>query len=661
MTRTLRLLALAALLLPATSGLTRASSSRYGPLLSTSAGQDTLRNIALWEDQRVTGDGKLLDYVSSGSPLTRRRALEAVGRIQEPADAARVIPALKDPNREVVREAIFALGQMDNPDAVPALLDARPGAPAEDVAMIAEALGKIGGNAVIEPLTDMVRDFNARVRAAAALALARTKDPTAAATLMLSVHDPDPSVRWRAIYAMEKQDATPRACATIEGFLDDEDARVRAAAARTLGKLSCQSATKGLIHRLRDDDIHVVINTERALGELKARDAVRPLGDLLMSHKSFHVRAAAAEAIEKIGDKGGRDALMQGLLDPSVLVRTHSVRALAVCLGERSEMFVDEARRDGSRLVRAEAIECYGRAGITNRTRELAEIANGDKDPMMRAAAVRALGQIKDSAIPPLLPSLLRDPDFTVVAAAVDAIGEHEYRDAIPVLMETYDAHDEREFVDVQLEVVRVLGEMGAVEAESLLVDAASNPDYRVRAAAVESLTKLGATPPTIVTDRQWREEHFDPSRRKQLAPPSGLHHAVIATGHGDIEVELFGDDAIQTVAMFIDLAKKHFYKGLTVHRVVPNFVIQGGDPRGDGNGDAGFTVPAEVSRHHFDEGYLGIADAGKDTGSCQWFITLSPQPHLDGRYTIFGRVTRGMNVVWEMDRGDTFDVRIVD
>jgi HEAT repeat protein/cyclophilin family peptidyl-prolyl cis-trans isomerase len=638
-----------------------AARSRYAPLLSTSTGQDTLRNLALWEDQRATGDGKLFDYARSGSPLVRARALEVVGRIQDPIDAAAVIPALKDKSPAVVREAIFALGQIGNRDAVPALLAARSSAPTEHVELIAAALGKLGGDAAVEALVEMVRDFHAGVRAAAATALARNRSGPAAAALMLSVHDPDPSVKGRAIYAMEKQDATPRACATLEGFLEEPDPRVRAASARTLGKLSCQPAVKPLMRRLRDDDVHVVINAARALGELKARDAVRPLSDLVMSHRSLHVRATAAEALERIGDKAGRDALMHGLLDPSVLVRTHSIRGLAACLGQKSEMFVDQARRDGSRLVRAEAIECYGRAGITTRMRELTEIASRDKDPMMRAAAVKALGQLNDPTVPPLLPSLLRDPDFAVVTAAVEAIGARQYREAVPVLMETYDAHDEREFVDVQIEAVRVLGDLGAVEAESLLVDAASHPDSRVRAAAVESLAKLGKTPPAAIPDREFRMQQFNASRREQLAPPSGLHHAVIATGHGDIEVELFGDDAIQTVAMFMDLARKHFYKGLTVHRVVPNFVIQGGDPRGDGNGDAGFTVPAEVSRYDFGEGYLGIADAGKDTGSCQWFITLSPQPHLDGRYTIFGRVTKGMDVVWKVDRGDTFDIRIVD
>ncbi|HEX5132521.1 MAG TPA: HEAT repeat domain-containing protein [Candidatus Krumholzibacteria bacterium] len=637
-----------------------AAGGRYAPLLASTAGQDTLRNLALWEDQRVTDNGRIFEYLRDGSPLVRRRALEAIGRMQEPEDAARVIPSLKDSNPEVFREAVFALGQIGNRDAVQPLLTARAGRGADDVALIADALGKLGGNEAEEALVDMLRDFSSAVRGAAALGLARNRTETAAGGLLLAIHDPDAAVRWKVAYALEKQPTLPRTCQSLQDCLGASEPLVRAYAARSLGKLECHGAEHSLIKLLEDENPGVAVNAVRALGELKSKNAVHPLSAVVMTHKSADVRAAAAEALEKIGEKGARDALMQGLIDPSVLVRTHSVRGLAACMGERSEMFIDEARRDGSRLVRAEAIDCYGRAGIVKRTGELDRIATGDRDPMMRAAAASALGQIKDPAVPSLLPPLLRDPDFTVAAAAVDAIGAQADRTAIPALMEAYYAPRGREFVDVQLAIVRVLGEMGAAEAESLLVEAATHEDYRVRDAAVEALTHMNRTPPDA-PGRTFRELSYDRSRRKQLAPPSGTRHAVIATSRGDIEVELFGDDAIQTVANFIDLAKRGFYKDLTIHRVVPNFVIQGGDPRGDGSGDSGYTVPAEVSRHQYGEGYLGIADAGKDTGSCQWFITMSPQPHLSGRYTIFGRVTKGMDVVWKIDRGDTFDVRVTE
>jgi HEAT repeat protein/cyclophilin family peptidyl-prolyl cis-trans isomerase len=636
-------------------------ASRYAPLMASTAGQDSLKNLALWEDQRVTGEGKIYDYLQHGSPLVRRRAAQALGRMQDPSDVAKLVPHIKDSNKNVARESVFALGQIGSRDAVAPLIAARAGALPEDLALIAEALGKLGGDDAIAELDAMQRDFTTQVRASAALALARQKDPNAANALLIAVHDPDVSVTWRAIYGLEKQDAMPRSCTSVAPCLESDDPLVRSYSARTLGKLACKQPGAALAALLNDADLRVSVNAARALGDLKDNNAVRPLASMLTKHPSPHARSTAAEALGKIDEKDGKDALMQGLLDTSTMVRIQSIRALALILGEESEMFCDQMRRDGERLVRAEAIRCYGTAGLTKRASQLDEMARTDKDPLMRASAVNALGQLKDGAVPPMLVPALRDPDFTVATAAVEAIGAQEYKAAVPAVMEAYRARPEREFVDVQLEAVRVLGDLGAVEAQPLLMEATSHEDVRVRVAAVESLKKLNLPVPELPSERTFYEAAFDRARKKELAPPSGIRHAVIGTRHGNIEVELFGDDAIQTVASFIHLAKGGFYKGLTMHRVVPNFVVQGGDPRGDGSGDAGYTVPAEVSGYHYDAGYLGIADAGKDTGSCQFFITLSPQPHLDGRYTIFGRVTKGMEAVWKIDQGDKFDVKILD
>jgi HEAT repeat protein/cyclophilin family peptidyl-prolyl cis-trans isomerase len=643
---------------------TAEAASRYAPLMGSTAGQDSLRNLALWEDQRVTGEGKIFDYLKQGSPLVRRRAVEALGRMQEPADAGVLIPLLKDRNKEVVRETIFALGQIGNVDAVAPLNAARAGAPPEDLALIAEALGKLGGEEAIKVLDELLRDFSTAVRASAALALYRQPDGLAANALLLAVNDPDPAVVWRAVFSLEKQAPLPRTCTAVLNLLENQDPLVRAYAARTLGKLECKQAGAALTKLLKDSDVRVAVNAARALGDLKDSDAVPALADMVTGHKSHHVRAVAAESLGKMkGDaKDGKDALAQGLLDTSVMVRSQSVHALAEIMGEKSEMFCDQMRKDGQRLVRAEAIRSYGSAKLTKRIPQLADMASKDKDPLMRASAIEALGKMDNESVGPLLTPALRDADFTVAATAVTAIEERKYKAAVPALMDAYRARPEREFIDVQLEVVRVLGELGtAAEVDSLLFEACLHDDVRVRKAAVESMKKLGLTAPGLPTERSFHEAAFDRTRKKQLAPPVGSKHAAIRTRHGIIEIELFGDDAIQTVASFMTLAKAGFYKKLTTHRVVPNFVVQGGDPRGDGWGDAGYLLPAEVSRYHYDEGYLGIADSGKDTGSCQWFITLSPQRHLDGRYTIFGKVTKGMDVVWKIDQGDEFEVKILD
>ncbi|MHC2993683.1 peptidylprolyl isomerase [Pontibacter sp. HJ8] len=127
----------------------------------------------------------------------------------------------------------------------------------------------------------------------------------------------------------------------------------------------------------------------------------------------------------------------------------------------------------------------------------------------------------------------------------------------------------------------------------------------------------------------------------------------LIKTEKGDITLQLFVEDAPGSVANFVELTKQQFFDGLYFHRVVPNFVAQGGDKRGDGWGSSDYSIRSEFAPLHYREGYVGMASAGKDTESNQWFITHSPAPHLDGRYTIFAKVVKGMEVVHQLEVGD--------
>ncbi|MGB9837433.1 peptidylprolyl isomerase [Methanothermobacter sp.] len=140
------------------------------------------------------------------------------------------------------------------------------------------------------------------------------------------------------------------------------------------------------------------------------------------------------------------------------------------------------------------------------------------------------------------------------------------------------------------------------------------------------------------------------------------MKRAVIETVKGEIELILFPEDAPNTVANFEKLANTGFYDGLTFHRVIPDFVIQGGCPVGDGTGGPGYTIKCEINPNKHLKGALSMAHAGRDTGGSQFFITLSPQPHLDGVHTVFGRVVKGMDVVEAIERGDRMlRVRVYD
>ena len=636
--------------------------TRYRSLFAATAPRDSLLNLAVWEDGRVTANGRLFRYLLSSQPLIRQRAVQVVGRIQDPQDTPLLIPLLNDPDERVVLETVFALGQIGSRAADSALVALNKSALPERQAAIAEALGKIGGPEAVAALTEMLRAFQPSVRSAAAEGLARTADPGSAGALFVALHDGDPGVQWRAIYALEKIESEEIPGKVIP-FLEDKNPVLRAYAARTLGKKKAKTAVGPLVKTLGDSDPAVLINTANALGVIlenaKNVGVVDPLGRLLRGSHNHHVRKAAAAALGMNGHKNAKDDLVQSMFDKSVGVRIESYKALAKTLGKDAAPFLSNGVNDGERLVRAAAIESYGVARYDEAVNDLVLMAAKDKDPAIRAAAVRGLSNFRSKRVISALTAALADKDWVVATEAVTALAEIGDASTVSALIAVYTDRHERTDADVHIEVLGALKKMHAAQGEELALEALGDPDKRVRTAAKDLLESIGAAVPEIKTDREFYEERFTPKKKTDLSPPFGSARALLKTSRGEIELELFGDDATQTAATFIQLARSGFYKGLTFHRVVPNFVAQGGCPRGDGWGDPGYTIRSEINRNKYERGAVGIADSGKDTGGSQFFITHSAQPHLDGRYTIFGRVTKGGDVVDKLDQGDTFDVVI--
>lgn len=144
------------------------------------------------------------------------------------------------------------------------------------------------------------------------------------------------------------------------------------------------------------------------------------------------------------------------------------------------------------------------------------------------------------------------------------------------------------------------------------------------------------------------------------------MDKAIIETEKGSMEVEFFTDDAPGTVENFLNLSKKGFYDGLTFHRVIQNFMIQGGCPKGDGTGGPGYTIDCELDgdNQYHDRGALSMAHAGRNTGGSQFFICHNRKntAHLDGHHTVFGKVVEGLGVIDEIEQGDRIEtIRVVE
>jgi cyclophilin family peptidyl-prolyl cis-trans isomerase len=159
---------------------------------------------------------------------------------------------------------------------------------------------------------------------------------------------------------------------------------------------------------------------------------------------------------------------------------------------------------------------------------------------------------------------------------------------------------------------------------------------------------------PTVAEYKElWAKEK---AIREAEAKADDLPRVKLSTTKGDIVLELFENEAPETVGNFISLVEQGFYNGLTFHRVLKNFMAQGGDPKGDGSGGPGYHIYCECYRpdyrRHF-QGSLSMAHAGRDTGGSQFFLTFRPTPHLNGKHTCFGRVIEGMEVLSKLQRRD--------
>jgi cyclophilin family peptidyl-prolyl cis-trans isomerase len=206
------------------------------------------------------------------------------------------------------------------------------------------------------------------------------------------------------------------------------------------------------------------------------------------------------------------------------------------------------------------------------------------------------------------------------------------------------------------------LAKYGAAEASETLKAALADREWAVRVKAAELLDDLEpggnhraamrpapGTPPAPYTDAS-------------LIAPATSPHVFIETTKGNIEFELAVLDAPQTTRNFMNLARKGFFNGLAIHRVVPNFVVQDGDSRGDGSGGPGYTIRDELNDRPFLRGTVGMALSWEDTGGSQFFIMHSPAPHLDAKYTAFGHVVGGMDVVDRIQQGDVIQrIRVWD
>ncbi len=633
----------------------------------------TLRGIHELEDRRSLGDGRLATLLKDRDAGIRAAAARAMGRIGYAEGVPALLAALEDGDGEVRREAAFALGLLGDAAARDGVRRiAGSNAPVPLRAEAIRTLGRLRGEGAAEAVLPFLADPEPALRAEAAVALAATADSVAAVNLRPLLADPDPAVRASAAWAAGRLKARDLA-EPVRALLADASPDVRLAASKAVGDIEDAGAIAALEKLLADPDWRVRANVAAALGRTKSLDAIPGLG-VLGKDANVHVRAAVAAALENIPYHYKRDDLAFALLkdtEPEVRGgvlamfgvgqedRAASVQEHFLACGDKSpyvvrrayESFSEASRRmpDGLPLG-------TWRGGVSFYMN--GRLVNPDAPISERVDAAYQLGAW-DAANPWPRPNLLvslSSTHWALTAAAVHALGEmnpsepeakEQHLRETPTILAGILKNDPeaKKQPDLRMAVAEALGNLPGDQSKATLRELAKDADWYVREEAAKSLEKLGEPRPEIAPRGPLPgaavplDEDFVKSR-------PGRYSATVTTSRGSFEIELLHREAPYTVQNFVKLAESGFYDGLTFHRVVPNFVAQGGCPIGNGWGNPGYSIRCEVSPLAFERGMVGMAHAGKDTGGCQFFVTHSPQRHLDGRYTIFGKVTDGMDVV---------------
>ncbi|MEM8557757.1 MAG: HEAT repeat domain-containing protein [Bacteroidota bacterium] len=664
-------------------------------------GDGLLADLALQavvQHQLARDGAALIAALRDTEAVVRARAAFALGSVQDPTAVPALLEALDDADARVRADAAFALGQTADSTAEARLLDAFGEEPNAVVQReLLDALGKTGSAFSLRQLVSM--EIDAALRAAHALAMARyglrsVFEPTATALLARLLEDEDPLVRHNAAYFFGRvRDPGPWL------FLaDDLVGHTR--------RLAQSSAPEPAL-------MHLAL----ALGKTGADASLPPLRKLLTDRPDWRVRANAARALALLLPDEGNTAqrppaylaiagdLFAALDDVSPHVRLVAAQGLA---SKPSLTLAD----DVVAWIRAHPDDWQTAAALLpilvgTQQNEMIDYSQAwlheQTSPFALAAGLAALRAADDAASLGLLFFRAQDDDSRVAYAALDALRARWGRDqttmparapryyaafeqalerrdlatayaAAPALADTafaslgaaqllqrvYTQMAAPDDIEPMVEIVRALGSFRRDSTViGFLMDAAIDGHPVVRRAAADALeTRIEALqevnligealPPTPGIDwdvlaRLGRH----PTLMFQVATETGA-------SRGDIVMRLDAEQAPQTTQTLARLCAAGTYDGVPFHRVVPNFVIQGGDSsRRDGFGGPGFTIRSEFTRTRYTTGTVGIASAGKDTEGNQYFVTHSPQPHLDGRYTAVGQLIEGQTVADAVVQGD--------
>ena len=630
------------------------------------------------EDSRQLKDpasdsADLIRMLADPEARVRRRAALAAGRVGLPAAVMPLVDLLRDGDSEVRQMAAFALGLIGDRAARDPLIASLSDSTPLMQGSAAEALGLIGDVAAAEPIARMMsavlaagalaqvpaeadearRDTPAAAFRLGVFALVRLKAYDQFAAVVLDASGRPKTAWWPVAFAFQRLEDR-RGAGALTALARDANPYTRAFAVKGLGALKDKSALGVILPLVSSRDWAVQVEAIRAAGRIGDASAEQPLLDLIKRRDTPpQIRQEVVTALGSVKTPAVGDILIDLLGDRDPLIRAAALKSAASVMPEEFVTILSSLDADADWHVRAALAQLLGTLPRQSALRRLTAMLD-DGDQRVKAAVLTALVQLNAPSAGDILLDQLKSEDPVVRAAAASGIGELRLPAGAQALPAAYQfAMGDTTYV-ARAAAIEAFSKYGIGVSKSLLDVALRDKDWAVRVRAAQLLKQSEPQ-----TDAQTRirpaPTRLDPRAydAPALTMPKVSTQAFIDTDKGTIQLELAVLDAPLMIDNFISLVKKGFYTNLTFHRVVPDFVVQGGDPRGDGEGGPGYTVRDEISQRPYLRGTVGIALDWADTGGSQFFITHSPQPHLDAKYTVIGRVINGMEIVDRIQQDD--------